>query len=301
MVAVCGGIGIFLVAGYGVNWNNAGSESVADTVTMEQLFDAQDIEKLVDYYGDVWYEFQTFYPEGKEEYMYYFVGDDMYIRMGETDYELWRDDKYFYAKDKAGYYAGVSGAAFHNTEEVSSLFDLRRGYDIKQKIIETSLNADNLSIVTTYENDEFIQSIAEQFGLTYDKDCKFQSTYIVDSHTLAVYAGEDKYISSDGTEYVCMKYNASYSYDKNTYPDGYLDLEARMEAVENITKYTIVFEDNGERVTDKMNVVKGDSFVWKIGDEKYALYYDEQGLNPVERNSIISEEDSMTIYILEKK
>lgn len=267
-------------------------------VTMEQIVAAQDRKKLVEYYGDVQYEFKVFLKDETEEYLHYYVGDDIYYEDSENQ-ELIREDAYFYAHDENGYYAGVAKDVFDVSQYDNYLFgsDEERAEN-PQTILETSVNGDNLKVVTQYDNPEFVQKLAERFELAYDENCVLKAEYIMDIHTLALFAGKEVMVLSDGTEHTITKYNGFYSMQKNEYPEKYLELKERMEATENITEYTVHFVDDD--ITRKMNLVKGDELGFGLDEEEYGLYFDAEGQDPVGDMVIRSEEDSVELYVIGK-
>lgn len=127
-------------------------------------------------------------------------------------------------------------------------------------------------------------------------------SYVLDAETLALMTGEDKLILSDGTEYLCIQYICSYGcQDKNEVPEMYAELKTHMEASENVTEFTIIDKLSDEESVNTMQVVKGDTLEILLKDEaKYGLFYDAEGLHLVGDMKLQSEEDSLTIYILEK-
>lgn len=274
--------------------------STDENVTMEQIIAAQDRKKLVEYYGDVQYEFSTFWGDETGEYLHYYVGDDIYYEEGEYQ-ELICEDAYFYAHDENGYFAGIAKDVFDVSQYDNYIFGTEEERaENPQIILETSVNGDNLTVVTQYDNPEFVQKIAEGVELPYDENCILKAEYIMDIHTLALFAGKEVLVLSDGTEHTITKYNGFYSMQKNEYPEKYLELKERMEATENVAEYTVHFVDDD--ITRKMNLVKGDEFgfVFGLDEEEYGLYFDAEGQNPVGAMTIQSEEDSVELYVIKK-
>ena len=287
--------GVMLLGGCGAK-DNTGD----DTVTLEQIYRAQDRETLVEYYGDALYEFSVFYKEEEVQYSQYYTGNDIFLEeYGDTF--LYRDSLYCYFKSEGDCYATMADSSFDEdiAEFDNYLFGEEEDWErYGQQIVETSLNADNLKVVAEYQNRDFVKRTMEEFDFTYDESCVMQSTYILDANTLAMYAGEDKLIFSDGTEYVFMKYSCSYGYQKNVAPEQYLELLERMDATESVTEYTVVYK-GAEEHTRKMKVVKGDIFILQTDEEPQGIFYDEEGTQPVEGNVLSSEADSLTIYVME--